>query len=168
MPVAEIVIKKAFLRLYTKLKHHGEEILSEMIRNLQTIRERRMLWSEDIIDLNRQISNLSSQNQTLTMLKQQGLVDPDIFISQTNELAEQLRTAKLQKERVLSAESDDTIPRTRELKEHLDAGPERLDAFDADLFGELIDKIIVESNERLRFRLRNGLELTERIERTVR
>ena len=38
----------------------------------------------------------------------------------------------------------------------------------AELFGELIDRIIVESNERLRFRLKNGLELTEPIERTVR
>ena len=65
------------------------------------------------------------------------LVDPDIFISRQNELAEQLRAAKL-------------------------------DAFDGELFRELVDKIIVESNDRLRFRLVNGLELTEPIERTVR
>ena len=32
----------------------------------------------------------------------------------------------------------------------------------------LVDKIIVDSNERLRFRLKNGLELTEQIERTKR
>ena len=37
-----------------------------------------------------------------------------------------------------------------------------------ELFGELVEKIIVESNDRLRFRLRNGLELAETIERTVR
>ena len=35
-------------------------------------------------------------------------------------------------------------------------------------FGELIDRIIVESNVCLRFRLKNGLELEESIERTVR
>ena len=52
--------------------------------------------------------------------------------------------------------------------EILDAGPDFLDRFDAELFGELVEKIIVESNERLRFRLKNGLELTETIERTVR
>lgn len=104
----------------------------------------------------------------LAELKKYGGVDPDIFISKSNELAEQLRAAKLQKERMLSAESDDTIPRTRELMETLDAGPELLDRFDAELFGELVDKIIVESGERIRFRLKNGLELTEKIERTVR
>ena len=38
----------------------------------------------------------------------------------------------------------------------------------AELFGQLIDKVIIESNTSLRFRLKNGLELREGIERTVR
>ena len=37
-------------------------------------------------------------------------------------------------------------------------GPDFLDSFDAELFGELVETIIVESNERIRFRLKNGLE----------
>ena len=43
-----------------------------------------------------------------------------------------------------------------------------LDSFDAELFDALVERIIVDSNERLRFRLKNGLELTEQIERTRR
>ena len=50
----------------------------------------------------------------------------------------------------------------------LDAGPDFLDHFDGELFGELIDKIIVDSNEQVRFRLKNGLELTEAMEKKVR
>ena len=52
--------------------------------------------------------------------------------------------------------------------EILDEGPDFLDSFDAELFGELVDRIMVENNERLRFCLKNGLELTETMERTVR
>ena len=37
-----------------------------------------------------------------------------------------------------------------------------------ELFCELIEKIIVECNTKIRFRLKNGLELPESIERTVR
>ena len=96
------------------------------------------------------------------------LVAPDIFISRQNELAEQLRAAKLEKERFLEAEEDQTIQQTQELIEALEAGPAPLDTFDGELFRELVDKIIVESNDRLRFRLANGLELTEPIERMVR
>ena len=96
------------------------------------------------------------------------LVAPDIFISRQNELAELLRAAKLEKERFLKAEEDQTIQQTQELIEALEAGPDFLDAFDGELFREPVDKIIVGSNDRLRFRLVNGLELTEPIERTVR
>ena len=50
----------------------------------------------------------------------------------------------------------------------LEDGPDFLVNFDAELFDALVGKIIVDSNERLRFRLKNGLELTEQIERTKR
>ena len=92
----------------------------------------------------------------------------NMTVSQNNELTEQLRTAKLKKERLLVADGDSTIAQTRELMEILDAGPDFLDDFDAELFGELVEKIIVDSSEQLRFRLKNGLELVEIIERTVR
>ena len=101
-------------------------------------------------------------------LKQQGLVDPDIYITRSSTLAEQLRTAKLEKERFLESEEDQTIRQTQVLLEILETGPEFLEAFDEELFSELVAKIIVEHNECLRFRLVNGLELTETIERTVR
>ncbi len=143
-------------------------ILEQMLTNLQMIRNRRMLWSPDIVALNKRISDLSSQNQTLAFLKQQGLVDPDIFIAKTNELTKQLRQVKLEKEKLMDAESDMTALQTRDLIDILEGGPEFLDSFDAELFGELVEKIIIESNDSVRFCLKNGLELRESIERTVR
>ena len=64
----------------------------------------------------------------LATLKQQGLIDPDIFISQSNELTEQLRAVKLKKERLLAVDGDNTIAQTRELMEILDDGPDFLDS----------------------------------------
>ena len=127
-----------------------------------------MLWSIDIVNLNSMIADIVSQDRLLAQLKQQGLVDPDLFISRRDRLAEQLRTAKLEKERFLESEEDQTIRQTQVLLEILETGPEFLEAFDEELFSELVAKIIVENNECLRFRLINGLELTETIERTVR
>ncbi len=166
--IPESEIHTAFLRLYYNLKHHGDQLLPPFLADLQMIRSHHLLWSVDVIELNKQISNLTSQNQLLAMLKQQGGVDPDIFISRSNELSEQLRAVKREKRRLLNAEGDDTIVQTQELTEIVDAGPDFLESFDEELFGELVEKIIVESNDRLRFRLRNGLELAETIERTVR
>ena len=168
MPVLEIKIERAFLRLHYNLRHQGLPILTQLLADLQCARKGKLLWSLDIVALNQKIADITRQDRLLAQLKQQGLVDPDIFISRRNELAKQLRTAKLEKERFLEAEEDQTIQRTQELIETLEAGPDFLDVFDGELFRELVDKIIVESNERLRFRLVNGLELTEPIERTVR
>ena len=151
-----------------KLKHQSIPILEQILTSLQLIRNRKMLWSPDIVALNKRISDLSSQNQTLAFLKQQGLVDPDIFIAKTNELTKQLRQAKLEKEKLMDAESDMTALQTRNLIDILEGGPEFLDSFDAELFGELVERIIIESNDSVRFCLKNGLELRESIERTVR
>jgi hypothetical protein len=127
-----------------------------------------MLWSVDIIELNKKISDIISQSHKLTAMQKSGNVDPDIFIAKNNQLAEQLRKFKQQKERLQQQEDDDMIEATLHLLDVINAGPAMLESFDEELFCELIDKIIVESNTKIRFRLKNGLELPEVIERTVR
>ena len=166
--IPEKEFQYAFLRMYYKLQHLGRPILKQLLSDLQTARSRRLLWSLDIVELNNQIAELTRQEQLLTVLKKHGGVDPDIFISRSGKLAEQLRAAKQTKSRLMDAEEDQTITKTQELLDILDDSPEFLDAFDGELFGELVEKIIVDSNERLRFRLINGLELMETIERTMR
>ena len=166
--IPESEFSDAFLRMYYNLKHSGADILSQMLTGLQTIRERKMLWGSEIVEINEQISNLSSENQMWADLKCQGLIDSDIFIARTNELAEQIRNAKLKKEQLIIESADNTIVQTEELIESLEDGPAYLDSFDADLFDDLVDIIIVDSNEQIRFRLKNGLELCETIRRTMR
>ena len=166
--IPEETINAAFCRLYYKLKHHGNPIFAQMLSNLQKVRYSRMLWSEDVISLNKKISDVLSQVQFLTQLQQAGGVDPDTFISSNNKLSEQLRRLKQEKARLLDTDSDDLADRTHDLMDVLEDGPDFLDSFDAELFDALVEKIIVDSNERLRFRLKNGLELLEQIEGTRR
>ena len=75
--IPETVFQEAFCRLYYKLKHHRNSIFTQMLSNLQKIRYSRMLWSEDVISLNKKISDILSQIQFLTQLQQAGGVDPD-------------------------------------------------------------------------------------------
>ena len=167
-PVPEETILTDLRSLYHKLRHQGLAILNQLLSDLQAAQTGKMLWSSDIVELNMQIADITRQDRLLAQLKQQGLVDPDLFISRRDALAEQLRAVKLEKERLLESDENPTIHQTGVLLETLEAAPEFLDTFDEELFREIVDKIIVESNERLRFRLINGLELTEDIERTVR
>lgn len=167
LQIREDEIKEAFLRLYFNLRNN-RQIFTYLLKNLYTIHNRQMLWGADIIELNKRISNIISQSHKLTVMQKSGNVDPDIFIAKSNQLAEQLRQAKQQKERLQHQEDDGIIEATEQLLEAINAGPAMLESFDEELFCELIDKVIVESNTKIRFRLKNGLELPETIERTVR
>lgn len=167
LQIPEEEIYRAFLRLYCNLKNNPE-VLDFLVKNLIDVRNRQMLWSPAVVERNKQISDILNQSHALALLNKQGLVDPDIFISKSNQLAEQLRKAKQQKETLLKREDNNIIEQTKCLREVLQDGPAYLDVFDEELFCELIDKIIVESNTKIRFRLKNGLELPESIERTVR
>ena len=160
-PIVETEIEDAFCRMYFKLKHDGICILEEMMDRLNRIRERQMLWSPDVIDINKRISAITNQSHRLAMLNQQGVVDPDIFISKSNQLAEQLRKAKQEKDRLLDQRDDETLQKTRDLLEALDSGPEFPESFNGELFCELVAKVTV-NKEQIRFLLKNRLELTER------
>lgn len=166
-PVPENEIKAAFQRLYYNLKHNTA-VLDFYAKHLILVRNRQMLWSPAAIELNKEISDILDQSHTLSLLNRQRMVDPDIFITKNNQLAERLRKAKQQKEKLHNLEHDQVIDQTQQLQETLLTGPEILDAFDEELFCELIDRITVQSNTQVRFRLKNGLELTESMERTVR
>ena len=168
MPIPEKEVEQAFLRVYYKLKHYGIEVLTQLISDLHAAKTGSLLWSENIVEINKQISDIASQERLLTQLKQQGSVNPDIFISRSNLLAERRRELKLQKERILRSEEDHTIQQTQDLLDVLESGPDWLDDFDEQLFSDLVEKIEVVDNEKLCFRLLNGLEVTEKIERTQR
>ena len=158
-------IEDAFCRLYYKLKHHGEPILTNTVSAYLEVKSRRMLWSLDVIELNKRIADLTNQNQLLTMLKQQGLVDSDLFISRSNAIAEQLRKAKQEKNRIMETAGDETVQQTQELMEDLSTGPDFIETFDSDLFDALVDRIIVEDAEHISFQVKNGLRLREQAER---
>ncbi len=166
--IPEEEFKNTFCRMYFNLMQNNGRIIRDMLRDLETIRFRQALWSKDIVTLNSRISDIQTQSHTLAVLNKQGLVDSDFFISQSNQLAQQLRQAKQEKNRILAAEKNPTIDKTREILEILETGPVFPETFDEELLYELVDKIIVDSKTQIRFRLINGLELKERVERITR
>ena len=51
--IPEEALRTAFLRVYHKLKLHGEMILQQLVRDLRSVREHRMLWNPDVVELNK-------------------------------------------------------------------------------------------------------------------
>jgi DNA invertase Pin-like site-specific DNA recombinase len=167
--IPEPEIYEAFLRMYHKLKLNYDTILSPMLDQLQALKRHRNLSNLQVVELNRQIAELTERNHVLNGLKSKGIIDSALFISQTDELGRKIHSLKTEKNKLIEQDEDDrAITDTRNLIELLEDGPERLSHFDEALFDCLVERATAESGERLKFKLINGLELAEIIERMVR
>lgn len=167
--IPEPEIYEASLRLYYKLKLNYDRILSPLLDQLRELKRHRNLSNLQVVELNRQIAELTERNHVLNGLKSKGIIDSALFISQTGELNRKIRTLKAEKNKLMETDEDGSvITETKSLIEILEDGPEQLEAFDESLFDNILGVITAESGERLKFKLINGLELAEPIERTVR
>lgn len=62
-------------------------------------------------------------------------------------------------------DEDELLAGIHALLDIFEDSPTVITEFDADLFGQIADKAIINSNQTIRFRLIGGLELPETIER---
>ena len=166
--IPEAEIYGAFLQLYNKLKIHHSAILTPLLEQLQTLKRSRNLSNMQVAQINQKIAELTEQNHVLSGLKSRGIIDSALFLSQTGEVNRQIRELKAEKNKLMEQDEDDsTITETRCLIATLEDGPELLTEFDEMLFDSMVELVIAESSKRLKFRLINGLELVEILERTV-
>ncbi len=162
--ITEEAVYGAFIRLYNRLKSNRDSILLPMRAQLERLQELKARSHPEINTLNRQIAQLSEQNHVMNGLLSDGILDSALFISQTDELARKIKALKITRAKLLEElDSDDTFEKTENLLEALDAGPDRLTEMDANLFGELVEKIIAKDSVSLEFILVNGLTLSERM-----
>lgn len=167
--IPEAEIYEAFLRLYNKLKIYYPVVLSPVLEQLRALKRNRNISNAQVAEINQKIAELTEQNHVLNGLKSKGIIDSALFLSQTNELNRQIRVLKTEKNKLMEQNEDDgAITESRCLIAMLEDGPELLAAFDETLFGSMVELVIAESSKRLKFRLTNGLELAERVERPVR
>ena len=167
MPEREI--QQAVLRCFQKLKQNHGKILRPVLEQLKELRERELRSNRKISDIDREIAHLTEQNLVLVRLKSKGYVDPALYLSQTDEIDRKLRDLRKLRRRVMEAAGEDQqIQATEQMLDYLADSPERLDDLEEELFESLIDQLVIQPAEQLHIRLRNGLILTEPMERTVR
>jgi DNA invertase Pin-like site-specific DNA recombinase len=163
-PIPEAAICAAFVRLYHKLKRDLDTVLIPLLTDLTELKNKANGGNARIGELNRQLADLAQQNWVLKDVQSKGFLNSDIFLRQSNEIMAQISALKHEKSLLTKYDEDDeVIAATQEIIGILQDGAEVITAFDVGLFNDLVEKIIVESKEQIRFQLRNGLRLTERI-----
>lgn len=160
---------KAFVRMYNKLKLNCRYILTPHLDQLLALKSRSTMSNVRISEINKEIAELTDQNLILNRLRSKGYMGSDIFMEQTNEINRRINSLRSMRRKLLEQDEDDkTIAAMKDLIAVVEDGPPILADLDEPLFHSIVDTIIVESQDKIRFRLTGGLELAEPIQRSVR
>ena len=161
--ISEETLTAAILRLHNKLVLHGQELLQSLLDQLREIRERELRSNQKLSDIDKEIANISGQNLVLIRLKSKGCIDPALALSQADEMNRRLKDLRRLRRKVLAAaDGDEQIQSTEAILDYLD-GAQWQTEVTPDLFENLVARITVVSADEVKFRLLNGLELTERL-----
>ena len=163
--IPETEIHAAFLRMYHRLKSSADIILAPALRQLNTLDTILRQNHPQLLTINRAIAEATEESHKISTLRANGLLDADICAARMNAISARLAQLRGERRRLTENEAiDETMDALRKVEQTLLNGPERLDGFDEELFEHLVEKIIAESQTRIRFRLYGGLELTEQWE----
>ena len=163
--IPETEIHAAFLRMYHRLKSNADIILAPALRQLNTLDTILRQNHPQVLAINRAIAEATEESHKISTLRANGLLDADICAARMNAISARLAQLRGERRRLTENEAiDETMDALRKVEQTFLNGPERLDGFDEELFEHLVEKIIAESQNRIRFRLYGGLELTEQWE----
>ena len=106
--------------------------------------------------INKAIAAATEENHKISTLRANGLLDADACAVRMNAISAKLTQLRGDRRRLSDA--------IRKMTAVIKNGPEQMNTFDEDLFDSLVEKVIAESQTRIRFRLCGGLELAEQLE----
>lgn len=115
-----------------------------------------------MLAVNKAIADATEQSHNVSVLQSRGLLDADACSVKLRDIEAKLTELRRERRRLLKNDDlEEVIEALRQTANLIHNGPERLESFDEALFADLTEKIIVESQTRIRFRLYGGFELTE-------
>ena len=162
--IPESEIYAAFVRMYNKLRLHEGIILTPALTQLDGLNAALQQGNPAMLAVNKAIAEATAQNYKVSQLKARGLLDEDACAARLLAINAKLTELRRERRRLLKNEDiEDVIDALNRTADTLHAGPEALDSFDESLFADLVEKIIAESQTRIRFRLYCGIELTAQL-----
>lgn len=162
--IPEREIYAAFVRMYNKLRRHESILLQPALRQMEDLDIALQRDNPAMLEVNRAIAEAAEQSYKITKLQTAGLLDADTCASKLVSINARLTQLRGERRRLLKNEElQDVMDALRRTADIIHGGPERLDVFDEILFAELVERIVAESQTKIRFRLHGGIELIEQL-----
>ncbi|AEY67546.1 site-specific recombinase, DNA invertase Pin [Clostridium sp. BNL1100] len=165
--VREDDIQWTFTVMWNKLVSNHTEILIPLLDMLKKLRIDEQ-QEQEIGECSNRIMELTEQGHILSRLVSKGYIDHAVFIERQNALTLELAAAKKKRSQLLDSNGfDREVAGTEQLLELIRNNPHVIEEYREDLFLQSIDKVIVQKNGQITFRLINLLELSEACRKEV-
>lgn len=159
--VREDDIQRGFTVMWNKLISNYAEMLIPLLDALKKLRIDGQ-QEQEIGECSNRIMELTEQGHILSRLVSKGYIDPAVFIERQNALTLELTAAKKKRSQLLDNNGfEREIAGTELLLELIRKNPDVMEAYREDLFLQTTDKVIIQKNGQITFRLINRLELSE-------
>ena len=162
--IAENDIYDVFVRMYKKLKLHEAIVLKPALNQLKDLSEAIQRGNPAMIAINRAIAEASEQSYNVSVLQSRGVLDAAICAVKLQAIEGKLTELRRERRRLLKNEDlEEVMESLQQTANIIHDGPEKLENFDEILFADLVERITVESQASICFRLYGGIELTEQL-----
>lgn len=166
--VKEREVYTAFISLYNRLKKKQREILLPMHRYLERLYAPQQAAERELAELNREIGKISKSLTRISSLFEKGILGEALYIKNRKPIEQELHELRKKRRKILNQGAENGLAEIERLIRVIQAGPEVLTEFNAFLFENMVEKIIVSTDSKLMFRLTGGLVLEEEIDRRMR
>lgn len=162
--ILEQDIKLAFIKMYNKLQRNGNSLFAPLLKDLDKLEGIVYKDSEELKEINTKIAEITEQNQMLTGLMTDGILDSAIFISKTDELNLEIKDLKKRKSNILKyRDSNKIIEETYYIQNIIKENDEHIVEFKNEMFEEIVEKIEITKDETITFHMINGLKFKEKV-----
>lgn len=160
--VREQVVYDTFQSMYEKLTEYRKPLLGALIHDMELMQNRMGANQEQIAAIDKELADLSAQNLVISRLHTNGILNAADYTAQTSVINVKLTELRAERKKKLSEDKDDAkLDELKELYEILDS--ESAETTMLELMEQIVERITVENNAELTFRLLDGVELTEEI-----
>jgi len=153
------ILRQAFIKMFNTLKQNSRTVIHETLLQLQALKMKVSGGRDEIIEIDKEIVTLSEKNRVYSELFAQHIFDEVSYYEHTDKLKNKMTELRSRRLKILNDDEEEScLERLRKL-ERVVADAEFLIEFDESLFSDIVERIYVEENGELAFRLQCGFEL---------
>lgn len=159
--IGEDRIYDGFIAVVNKLKYSDTDILEQTERSLETAIMFMKKQNSDVMQINRQISDLNAKLLMIEQLRIKGYIALEVYHSQANEITNELTKLKSKRQSSYESKLESELKNIQTLRKRIAEITEPLTAFDELLFNETVEAMTLNNNDELTVTFIGGISFTE-------